>query len=391
MRRDLQKPAMGLFCAVAVFAGAQVHAQSQVLKISTYKLEDYGWQPLPKMQPGRHGEWPGTPSQLVAIDHEGRVLAGFASRENHTLATREHPGLSFHILRFTSEGKVDLSLALPTRDYFTNGFYLGSNVQVFARANDALQVLLNRAEGGETRTDVSWRTLAPCPIDCYISGSFTRRTLVLRTSEKPFSFDNLTYTILDTASFPPQIVQTCSRMADYAEKITDKFAYWNGSEGRERFTRRFSFCDMDHPQELPWIGGGGFFALNDDTFLLLGSDRNSRGTVKLSGADGRVKFRHEMSKKNEVPGFNVGFRATSDERGDRFAFTVDTWRGGSRFLDVSGKLIARRVVVYNDAGQELASFPVSTAYHRDFDFALSPDGHRLAVLDEGVVSIVDIP
>ncbi len=97
-----------------------------------------------------------------------------------------------------------------------------------------------------------------------------------------------------------------------------------------------------------------------------------------------------MSNKDDVPQYYVGYWATSDERGDRFAFTVDTWRGGSRFFDISGKLVGRRIVVYDEKGHELASVPVSTAYKLDFDFCLSPDGHRLAILDEGEVTVVDM-
>lgn len=118
--------------------------------------------------------------------------------------------------------------------------------------------------------------------------------------------------------------------------------------------------------------------------------KDRRGVVKLVGWDGQVRFQHTMSDKDDVPQYYVGFWATSDERGDRFAFTVDTWHGGLRFLDISGKLIARRIVVYDERGHELASVPVSTAYKRDFDFSLSPDGHRLAILEEGVVTVVDI-
>jgi hypothetical protein len=107
-------------------------------------------------------------------------------------------------------------------------------------------------------------------------------------------------------------------------------------------------------------------------------------------ADFSFKFQHTMSEKNDIPQYYVGFWAISGERGDRFAFTVDTWRGRSRFFDISGKLVARRIVVYDEKGRELASVPVSRAYHRDFDFSLSPDGHRLAILDEGVVTVVDM-
>ncbi|HYL47182.1 MAG TPA: hypothetical protein VEU52_09140, partial [Candidatus Limnocylindrales bacterium] len=82
--------------------------------------------------------------------------------------------------------------------------------------------------------------------------------------------------------------------------------------------------------------------------------------------------------------------ARSDERGDRFAFIVETWRGGSELLDISGKRVARRVVVYTEGGRELDSVAVSPIYHLDFDFSISPDGHRLAILDEGVVTVADL-
>jgi hypothetical protein len=85
----------------------------------------------------------------------------------------------------------------------------------------------------------------------------------------------------------------------------------------------------------------------------------------------------------------------SDERGAHFAFIVETWRGEARDLDISGKRVARRVVVYSENGQNLATVPVnpvynSLRYQRDFDFSMSPDGHRLAVLDEGVLTVVDM-
>ena len=144
------------------------------------------------------------------------------------------------------------------------------------------------------------------------------------------------------------------------------------------------------PKNYRWGGGGNPFALNDDAFLFLGlNNKGSRGEVKLVGSDGQVKFRRELPE-HDTPSYYAGAWATSDERGDRFAFTVETWRGGSRALDISGKRIARRIVVYTDTGEELASIPVSTTYHRDFDFSMSPDGRRLAILDEGVVAVVDM-
>jgi hypothetical protein len=374
---------------VTLFACTSVRAQSQTGKISTFNLETYGWQPLPTNSSEQPSEWPGGPSQQVSIDHKGRVLVGFTVRENYGLATRERPGLSFHILRFSSEGKVDLSFALPTKDYFTTGLYLGSSDQIiFARANDALQFLSE--ENGARREGADWQTLAPCSAYCRISYSPSRATLILETLNKANENSNATYTIIDGSTFPPHIVQTCTRMAFHALKITDKFAYWDGVEGHEPFTRRFSFCDVDHPQELPLGWGGLVHVLNDDAFLRLAQDsKQLRGEIALVDSRGQVKFRHEMHK-HEVPRYLAGYWVPSDEKGNRFACVADTRKGGSRFLDTSGKLVARRIVVFNDKGQELASIPVSTTYHRDFDFSLSPDGHRLAILDQGVLTVADL-
>jgi hypothetical protein len=142
--------------------------------------------------------------------------------------------------------------------------------------------------------------------------------------------------------------------------------------------------------ELPldMRGGIGLLPLTDQALLLLGTGRLKDGLrgIDLVTPDGRLLFHREMPKHDYV----MGEPARSDEHGDRFAFMVETWRGGSQLLDISGKRVARRVVVYTDTGQELALIPVSTTYHRDFDFSMSPDGHRLAILDEGVVTIVEL-
>jgi len=77
------------------------------------------------------------------------------------------------------------------------------------------------------------------------------------------------------------------------------------------------------------------FALSDDAFLSLGEEYKAlRGVVELLGSDSEVKFHHVMPK-HDSPSYYVSAWATPDQHGDRFAFTVDTWRGGSRFLDIS--------------------------------------------------------
>jgi hypothetical protein len=366
-------------------------AQGLSVRVARFNLDDFGWQPPPR--PQRGSEFPGSHSKVVAIDHNDRVFVGFTTRENYTLATREKPGLSFHIFRITAEGKTDLSPVLPTKDYFTNGLYLSQNDQIIARANEALQVMSDAPEAHER--SIESRPLMPCSMNCWISQSPSHGTMIVSESKDSLGrssvwpTENSTYALVDTSSVV-HILQTCTKMAFYGEKITDRFAYWFGTEGSEHFARRFPFCDVTHSQELPLGRVGIVFPFNDDAFLSLGLEsKDTRGVIELVGVDGSVKFRRELPK-HDSPSYNAGAWATSDERGDRFAFIVETWHGGSRIFDISGKRVARRIVVYNEAGQELASVEVSNAYHRDFDFSLSPDGHRLAILDENILTVVDL-
>src|SRR5258708_21974755 len=182
-----------LFVVVLAAGCQQSFAQIQTSRTPQLKLENFGWEPLPQTQ---RGEWPGLGSQLVSIDHKGRVLVGFTVREDMKLATREHPGFSFHVLRFTSEGKVDLSLVLPTNTLFTNVLYLGPNDQVFVRANDTFQGISE--EDGTRKEGVVWQPIASCPRDCQIRQSPSRRTLIVTAFEH--DYDHSSHTIWAVSS-----------------------------------------------------------------------------------------------------------------------------------------------------------------------------------------------
>jgi hypothetical protein len=355
-------------------------AQTRTGNVSRFKLENYGWQHLPVTH-----EWVGTSSRLVSIDHQGRVLVAFTTRENRGLSSREHPGLSFHILRFTSEGKVDLSLVLPTSNWFNNGLYLGLDDRIYARVDNALQFF---AEQHDANSDTGvWKTLVPCSMGCKIMQSPSRRTLILRDSKER---DHHTYIVLDTSSGAPPVVKDCTSSDSDGQAITDRFTY-HSTDGIRTDARRWPLCDQKHETELPLdMRNGAIHPLSDEALLLLGTPASKKddpqGGVDLVAPDGQLKFHQEMPKHDLVDSYWM----TSDERGDRFAFSIQTWRGGSVFLDISGKMAARRVVVYTETGQELATVPVNPGYHRGFDFSLSPDGHRLAILDEGVLTVVEI-
>jgi len=68
-----------------------------------------------------------------------------------------------------------------------------------------------------------------------------------------------------------------------------------------------------------------------------------------------------------------------------------TTRGGNRALDISSHVTARRVAVYDiEAGKQQSSTPVSAKHKYRFQFDLSPDGRRLAILEDDVVKVVDL-
>jgi hypothetical protein len=356
-------------------------AQTRGETVSHIKLENYGWQPPPEEQ---RGEWKGTSSKLVSIDHQGRVLVGFTVRENYSLATREHPGHSFHILRFTSEGMVDHSLVLPTNNWLNNGLYLDSEDSIHARANDTFQFLSEQHDAGNAGW--VWKALAPCSMDCTIMQSPSRRTLIVIDFQ---GHVHHTFIVLESSLGVPPAVKDCPWIDSYGQAITDRFVY-HSTDGISTDARRWPLCEPEHVTELPLdMRNGAIRPLSDEALLLLGTPTGKKVPLRgvtLVAPDGQVKFQQEMPRHD----FVVPYWTAFDERGDRFAFTVETWRGGSTFFDISGKRVARRVVVFTEAGQQIAAIPVSTTYHRDFDFAMSPDGHRLAILDKGVLTVVDL-
>jgi len=354
---------------VLVCACSLVHAQSQTPKIAKIKLEDYGWQAVS----ARTDSFEHKILSNLWLDHQGRVLVGFTVRENYELATRERPGHSLHILRFTADGKQDLSLTLPTNNWYSNGFYLGPDDGIFALANDTFQWL----SAGENGQNAAWQTLARCPAgQCYVNQSFSRRTLIVRVGGRA---DRSTYTIVDASSSPPRATKTCSQMASM--QITDKFSYRTNYDRDDDLTVRYSFCEVDHYEDFPMWGRGGGHVLNDVTLLKVAPTG-----AKLLGPEGQVKFSKQMAKHDYIDYFHIA----TDEHFDRFVFSVYTVRGEHPSLDIGGQVRARRFLVIDQSGDQVASIPIDTGYHLNSSLAMSPDGHRLAILDQGVVTVVDL-
>jgi hypothetical protein len=70
---------------------------------------------------------------------------------------------------------------------------------------------------------------------------------------------------------------------------------------------------------------------------------------------------------------------------------IITIRGVNRILDLSGHITARKIAVYDiDTGKQLVSIPVNKKHYYRYEFDFSPDGRRLAILEDDLVKVVDI-
>jgi hypothetical protein len=349
--------------------------------VTEVRLEAYGWENPP--QPSRE-VWQVRGGPTIAIDHQHRVLAGFVTKSPE-LDIRGKPGFLFHILRFALDGKLDLSIALPTNGWFTSGFYLGPDDRILVRANDEIQMKSDEEIIDEA---APWHRLADCPKECRIAQSAGRRTLFVYRSDhgKPRPI------VMDALAAVGSVVQDC--VAHGGSYITDRYGYgvrWPQGLELEHPVERWPLCQAGDIIELPvkLRVGGLVEPLNDKFVILLETNRNR--VVEGVTTDGQIRFTLKLPKNDLIPPDGVsGPALTCDESGNRFAFQAVTWRGRSEFLDISGHPAVQKIEIYSNAGQSLGVLTVKVPLRRDFDYALSPDGHWLAAHEGDIVQIVKI-
>lgn len=365
-----------IFLAIIIWAGQCAIGQTPTESVATLSLKSYGWVP-PDRIPGHavDGPW-------IAVDHQNRVLVCFTVQQRFGLVTRSEPSLDFHIVRFSRDGKLDFSQSLATNVAGRTGIYLSNTDQIIARANDRLQF----RQADETNA-AGWKVLTPCTLRCNVEQSVTRSTLLLYTQEAdpPVTLIRLSFQpILKQCGRAHQFIKSVAdTIQNYPQSITDKFAYHSGDND----TYRWPLCDWEHRIEMPTYLWGRYAALNDDLFAVDAISGKSYGDreLKVVSSEGRVMFQPEMAK-HEFWG-----RLRSSEQGNRIAVSIFTRRGGNRKLDISAHVTAGRVAVYDiEARKQLASIPVSPKHRYAFEFELSPDGHRLALLEDDTIRVVDL-
>ena len=362
---------------ILVWTGQSASAQSRTESALVLNLRNYGWEAPDRMD---HS------GPLIAVDHKGRVLVGFTVRGRTGLVTRTKPSLDFRIMRFVPDGKPDLSLSLPTNVKGTTGIYLSDTDQIIARANEALQLLQTDERSPQGGT---WKVLAPCALHCYVEQSVTRRTLHL------YAYDaDPPSTLIRFSPRPLQkqcgkteklIADKDDKIQNYPQSITDEFAYFS----LDGDTYRWPLCDYEHRVEMPLHIHGRWIAVSDRFFVSNTSTvRTGKEGLEVISSDGRVKFRPELAEHEWAFSYPA---IRSSDRGDRIAVDVVTMRGGISALDIGKHPTARRIAVYDvEAGKELASIGAHVKYTHGFEFDLSPDGHRLAILEDETVRLFNL-
>jgi hypothetical protein len=96
---------------------------------------------------------------------------------------------------------------------------------------------------------------------------------------------------------------------------------------------------------------------------------------------------NDRFQKGEKIGLHTKFALPHD--GNSLALSLENERD---FWDTGGRLIAIRIAVYNLSSQKrVMVFNVNPLPTTDFDFALSPNGSKLAVLNDRDVSVYAVP
>jgi len=119
------------------------------------------------------------------------------------------------------------------------------------------------------------------------------------------------------------------------------------------------------------------FVINPSTVASNGCE------LKLVALDGRILRDIDIPLKNE----SFEGKIAAAAKADLFAVTITEGKGGG-FSDTDVRLTGMRVAVYSvSLGRQVASIPVLPLPQTSYDFALSPDGSKVAVLDDSHLSV----
>ncbi len=311
--------------------------------------------------------------QLLQIRDDGTIYVGFQIQHHShgALVTRTDPHLWLHVYSFKNGQQLGY-LEVPGFDggvrilALSSGQVLIYSGTQFVLADGALHILNTSTPQMKT--------------DRVLSDPAHSRLLV-----REFKRGRMLQLQLPSLSLLP----ICNTDADSISRDSDisavQFDTWGQNSTRSRLVPNFKHrqilirrgCDETIPA-FDYVGDPSRPTLLSDTKFVLSDNFHLRivdGGKLICDINSDAKFDFPI-----MPNFD----------GSRFAVAIVRWRGGNEFLHISGRKMPQKIEVFDSKGTLLHRVAVSPKLSVAFDFSLSPDGHLLALLQDGVVEIRDI-
>ena len=364
-------PLIGTVCSIWLLA-ACLQAPAQVSQ--RVNLRDWGYQP-PEGASSRFQRQ--LSAQFISVGNNAEMAVGFVTRDRTGLATRELPPLSFHVIRFTKFGKFRGQLTIPTSSWNENALFYGSDNSLLVRTGTKLTLLspgmerIAERDLGVTRDTVriNWK-IYPLPSR---AGFLLYNYRKSETSIALLNWNNLTP--IKECPYSPD-----DRVLSVTSDDLLSFHPTRARNPLRRVVEGSAICG-DSMFSYSWEGGPtAAILLEDNNLLLAGGSSSIRFVVRSE-----VQWLDTFDKKSEVVSNNV--QSTAD--GHIVAIAVKRFAGGSQFLDISRKLKAVRIIVYEAKnGKRVLEIPVQPTPSAEFDFAIGPMGDVLAIVSDGILQLV---
>jgi WD40 repeat protein len=376
-------------------SGRLIPAQTQ--QFSTH-LQEYGWQPAKLRMSSGEREIAAT--RHLDFDSAGKLYVGFAVEGKNKLLKPGEANNIFRVLTIDQEsGEVKQTLDFATQSKERVGVNVSASDALLITANDKVQIVSK---------DGSSRMVFDIPVPAgnhilVIRESASRKTLLLSINDlnTHYFLQSDTLSLITKCYTPPPPLPTRDHPGVNFSNKHEPGTFSDNIQIRLAHTTQ-----LGPPYELVkgplcgeaedlWSLGTNVIEpilLDDSTVLELGTSKLDVNTsvFDVRKTNGELVWAEELPKHFLADTLTLGPARTAD--GSRFAVEIVELRGGSQEFDISPKTVSMGVWIYDArTGKQVGSikYPKLGPY----EFALSPDGSRVAILsvDGGIVEVWKLP
>lgn len=313
-------------------------------------------------------------THLLAFSGEHEIAVAYLSHERTGLATREEPAYSLNLVMLGTAGEQTAKAAFATQTSANRGLYVGKSGKFLVFANGRLE-LLSTALKSEKRVILSEGAKPAITI----LPSVDRQTiLTLNTAPTGTLVD-----LWDANSL--EKISSCTMQGSWPDSLINDVDAGLVSDASSPETHQVAIGRVcgKHRVIYKWTGDPEFPAMISENAILLGGAYSHFQIIREG--EGIIKEEH-FGKRDLV---DSEIRQSAD--GAFFAVAIKTFRGGSSFFDVSPHLSGLRIVVFSSQGlSKVADIRVPHIPKNRFDFSLSPQGSRIAILTDDYLQVFSL-